>query len=75
MFRYIALNYPNEMGRFHISLPSIRSAYVTLKDFTPDLQRFYTDISAISVTFCNSAIHEPPNYALNARNFTCPEQA
>ena len=31
-------------------------ARMLLKDFTPDLQRFYTDISAISVTLCNSAL-------------------
>ena len=44
----------NEMGRFHKTLPNVKSAYVTLQDFTPDLQKIYTDISAISVTLCNS---------------------
>ena len=47
--------YPNETGCFHKPLPNVRSAYVTLQDFTPDLQIIYTDISAISVTFRNSA--------------------
>ena len=36
-------------------LRSVISAYVTLKKFTPGLQKFYTDISAISATFSNSA--------------------
>ena len=35
-------------------LRSVISAYVTLKKFTPGLQKFYTDISAISATFSNS---------------------
>ena len=43
------------MGRFHKALPKVKSAYVTLQDFTPDLHKIYTDISAISVTLCNSA--------------------
>ena len=34
---------------------SVISAYVTLKKFTPGLQKIYTDISAISATFSNSA--------------------
>ena len=42
------------MGRFHKALPNVKSAYVILQDFTPDLQKNYTDISAISVTLCNS---------------------
>ena len=29
---------------------NIKSGYVTLRDFTPDFQKYYTDISAISVT-------------------------
>ena len=45
---------PNEMVHFHKALPNVKSAYVTVRKFTPDLQKFYTDISAISVTFCNS---------------------
>ena len=36
-------------------LRSVISAYVTLKKFTPGLQKIYTDISAISATFSNSA--------------------
>ena len=54
MYRCLGKNYPNETGCFHKALPSVRSAYVTLQDFTPDLQQIYTDISAISVTFRNS---------------------
>ena len=42
------------MGRFHKALPNVKSAYVTLLNFTPDLQKIYTDISAVSVTLCNS---------------------
>ena len=38
------------MGRFHEALPNIKSAYVTL-------QKVYTDISAVSVTLCNSGQH------------------
>ena len=44
------------MDRFHKALPNVKSAYVTLQNFTPDLQKIYTDISAISVTLCNSAL-------------------
>ena len=43
------------MGRFHKALPNIKSAYVTLQNFTPDFKNIYTDISAVSVTLCNSA--------------------
>ena len=43
------------MGRFHKALPNIKSAYVTLQNFTPDFKKIYTDISAVSVTLCNSA--------------------
>ena len=32
--------------------------YVTLQNFTPDLQKIYTDISAISVTFRNSGLKQ-----------------
>ena len=32
--------------------------YVTLQNFTPDLQKHYTDISAISVTFRNSGLKQ-----------------
>ena len=47
---------PHWNGRFHKALPNVKSAYnVTLHDFTPDLKKMYTDISAISVTLCNSA--------------------
>ena len=42
------------MGRFHKALPNVKNAYVTLKDFTQDIQKIYTDISAISVILCNS---------------------
>ena len=42
------------MGCFHKALPNVKSAYVTLQNFTPDLQKIYTDISAVSVTLCNS---------------------
>ena len=35
-------------------LPNFKNAYVTLRKFTPDLQKIYTDISAIFVTFRNS---------------------
>ena len=49
---------PNEMVHFHKALPNVKSAYVTVRKFTPDLQKFYTDISAISVTFRNSV--NPP---------------
>ena len=45
---------PNETGRFHTVSPNFRRAYVTLQKFTPDLQKFYTDIFVISVTFCKS---------------------
>ena len=43
-------------------LRSVISAYVTLKKFTQGLQKFYTDISAISATFSNSvciSLHWP----------------
>ena len=55
MYRCLGKNYPNKTGCFHKALPNVRSAYVTLQDFTPDLQKIYTDIFAISVTFRNSA--------------------
>ena len=42
------------MGRFHKALPNVKSPYVTLQNFTPELQKFYTDVSVISVTLCNS---------------------
>ena len=35
-------------------LRSVISVYVTFKKFTPGLQKFYMDISAISATFSNS---------------------
>ena len=44
----------NEKDNFHKALPNVKKAYVTLRKFTPDLKIFYTDISAISVTLCNS---------------------
>ena len=47
---------PNEKDHFHKALPNVKNAYVTLRKFTPDLKIFYTDISAISVTLCNSAL-------------------
>ena len=31
--------YPNEMVRFHKALPNVKSAYVTLQDFTQELQK------------------------------------
>ena len=45
---------PNKMDRFHKALPNVKRSYVTLQNFTPDLQKIYTDISVISVTLCNS---------------------
>ena len=48
------------MGRFHKALPNVKSAYAALQNFTPDLKKIYTDISAISVTFRNSVRNEPP---------------
>ena len=48
------------MVRFHKALPNVKRAYVTLQDFTPDLQKIYTDISAISVTLCNSVATGSP---------------
>ena len=47
----------NEKDNFHKALPNVKKAYVTLRKFTPDLKIFYTDISAISVTLCNSVCH------------------
>ena len=47
----------NEKDNFHKALPNVKKAYVTLRKFTPDLKIFYTDISAISVTLCNSDHH------------------
>ena len=44
-----------KMGCFHKVLPNVKSAYVTFQKFTPDLQKFYTDISAISATL--GAVH------------------
>ena len=52
--RCLVKNYLNETGHFHKYSPNYRSAYVTLQNFTPGLQKNYTDISAISVTFRNS---------------------
>ena len=43
-----------KMGCFHKVLPNVKSAYVTLQNFTPDLQKFYTDISAVSATLSNT---------------------
>ena len=44
-----------KIDRFMKHLRSVISAYVTLKKFTPGLQKIYTDISAISATYSNSA--------------------
>ena len=44
----------NEKDNFHKALPNVKKTYVTLRKFTPVLKIFYTDISAISVTLCNS---------------------
>ena len=67
--RCLGKNYLNETGHFHKYSPYYRSAYVTLQNFTPGLQKNYTDISAISVTFRNSggmvpnsAPHGNPNF-------------
>ena len=49
--RCLVKNYLNETGHFHKYSPNYRSAYVTLQNFTPGLQKNYTDISAISLTF------------------------
>ena len=43
-----------KMGCFHKVLPNVKSVYVTLQNFTPDLKKFYTDISAVSATLWNS---------------------
>ena len=59
-----------KMGCFHKVLPNVKSVYVTLQNFTPDLQKIYTDISVISVTLCNSGAspsvipNNPPNNPL-----------
>ena len=42
------------MRLFHKVLPTAKRAYLSLQDFTQDLQNIYTDISAVSVTLCNS---------------------
>ena len=44
------------MDRFHNALPNVKSAFVILQNFTPDLQQIYTDISAVFVTLYNSAM-------------------
>ena len=44
------------MGRFHEASLNFKRAYVTLQNFTPDLQKLYTDTPAMSVTFCNSGL-------------------
>ena len=49
MCRRLGKKYPNELVHFHKALPNVKSAYVTLQDFTPNHQTIYTDISAISV--------------------------
>ena len=62
----------NEKDNFHKALPNVKKAYVTLRKFTPNLKIFYTDISAISVTLCNSVWHvvcDMPYYVL-AKCFT-----
>ena len=46
----------NEKDNFHKALHNVKKAYVTLRKFTPNLKIFYTDISAISVTFYNSVL-------------------
>ena len=56
---HLLKNYPCEMGRFQKALPNVKSAYVTLQDFTPNHKQIYTDISAISVTLCNSGSLRP----------------
>ena len=45
---------PTKLAVFTKLYPTPEARHVTLQDFTPDLQKFYTDISAISVTFRNS---------------------
>ena len=57
----------NEKDNFHKALPNVKKAYVTLRKFTPDLKIFYTDISAISVTLCNSGGGGPGCIILQAR--------
>ena len=54
------------MGRFQKALPNVKSVYVTLQNFTPDLQKIYTDISAVSVTFRNSANAESKYYEIQS---------
>ena len=55
------------MGRFHQASPNFRSAYAALQNFTLDLQKFYTDISAVSVTFRNSV---EDNIAIYCNNYS-----
>ena len=56
-------------------LLSVISAYVTLKKFTPGLQKFYTDISAISATFSNSGYKLVADIAiLVITRFSMPHQ-
>ena len=47
------------MSHFQIHLLNVKRAYVTFRDFTPDLKKCYVDISAIFFRLCNSelAIH------------------
>ena len=59
----------NEKDNFHKALPNVKKAYVTLRKFTPDLKIFYTDISAISVTLCNS--DRAPGEANNGQLQSC----
>ena len=58
-----------KMGRFHKVLPSVKSAYVTLQNFTPDFQKFYTDISAVSATLCNSGKLTQKNWKPGIKHF------
>ena len=46
--------FPNEIGRFHKALPNAKSADVTLKEFTPELQTFCTFLLSIWAK-CTSA--------------------
>ena len=61
-----------KMGCFHKVLPNVKSAYVTLQTFTPGLQKFYTDISAVSATLSNSGSHTHCNSSATSGSARCP---
>ena len=58
---------PTKLAVFIKLFPTSEACmYVTLQDFTPDLQQIYTDISAISVTFRNSGYLDKCRLAASA---------